>query len=88
MELPESFPRPLQDGNVSDDSGVVMQEPVQVVKMNHRLWRSEEALEPPQKRQRLRAFATQFPRLRSVHVGDGVVTMRRIPKVSQVVCKC
>lgn len=88
MELPESFPQPLQDGNVSDDSGVMMQEPVQGVKMNHRLWRSEEALEPPQKRQRLRAFATQFPRLWSVQVGDGVVTMRRIPKVSQVVDKC
>ena len=92
MGLPESFPWPLQDGNVSDDSGVMMQEPVQHRlqgrKMNHGRCRREEALEPPQKRQRLRAFAIQFPRLQSVHVGDGVVTMRRIPKVSQVVYNC
>lgn len=102
MGLPESFPWPPQDGNVSDDSGVMMQELNQPRPRRGKMGQShcrreEEASEP---RQRPRVLVAQFPHLQGVHVGDGVVTRRRVPKVSlccasvgelpvcYVVCKC
>ena len=49
--------------------------------------RDREVSAPPQKRQRLLTRAEQLPHLQGVHVGDGVVTRRRIPKVGCVGCQ-
>ncbi|XP_076453180.1 unconventional myosin-XIX-like [Babylonia areolata] len=79
-------PVPACDGNLSDDSGVMVHEPVQVQRpagrKGARLGRKErEALEVElQKWRKLAASLKAWPRLQGMHVGDGVVTRQRVPK--------
>ncbi|XP_070204320.1 unconventional myosin-XIX-like isoform X2 [Littorina saxatilis] len=73
------------DGNLSDDSGVMMHEPVccqqpgRKVEAGRGRKREGAVLQVPHKRRRLLALAAQLPQLKDVNVGDGVVTRRRIP---------
>ncbi|KAK7474356.1 hypothetical protein BaRGS_00034404 [Batillaria attramentaria] len=64
-------------GSVSDDSGVMLHEPVRRGKSRGRPYGRQ--MEPPQKRQRLLVMAAEYPKL-DVEIGDGVITRRRIPK--------
>lgn len=76
--------------NLSDDSGVIVNEPVhcrKTLRAQKEVWHEsqkemKEALEPPQKRKRQVILSAKYPKLQGMYVGDGIISRRRILKVS------